>query len=203
MLCKCQHAAVRDHLFYTRSQTCELLCERPSDNRHVMKGGRGSADRTPANPLPKALRPICHDLSQAGTHLAVSEDALPFDAAGRAVSMLSTLSSSSEAIALMHLESMKACLMMSFCREHKSVSDRGYYVSALNFVLLLRGDAADTTGVNAGLLHDVTLRRAHLSYSQRDPIPGDTAVGLILPYSVLQPPLSSLQSWSLRSGPLV
>jgi hypothetical protein len=62
-------------------------------------------------------------LSSAGTYLAVSEDALLFDEAGRAVLMLSTLSSSSEAMALMHLESMKACFIMSFCREHKVISD--------------------------------------------------------------------------------
>ena len=136
-----------------------------------MKGEGESGDRTLTKALPKALRPICHDHSQAGTHLAVSEDALPFNEAGRAVSMLSILSSSSEAMALMHLESMKACLMMSFCREHKPISDRGCHVNMLNIVLFLRGDAADAPGVNEGLLQYVVLYEAHLPDSQRDPIP--------------------------------
>jgi len=50
-------------------------------------------------------------------YLPESDDAAPDDDAALPASMCSTSSSSSEATALIHLESTNACLMMSFCTE--------------------------------------------------------------------------------------
>ena len=50
-------------------------------------------------------------------YLPESDDAAPDDDAALPASVCSTSSSSSEATALIHLESTNACLMMSFCTQ--------------------------------------------------------------------------------------